>query len=84
MATCTNCLRGARPSITGIDRRTLMLEMGGAVIYITPREDGRIDVALNSENLVDGDYLSGGWDGERWIVCTRKGRDLCQERVRGV
>ena len=73
---CDNCLRGAVPSITGVDRRTLQLDMGGARLYVIPRANGQIDVCLNSDNLTDGDYLSGGWDGERWIVSTRKGRGV--------
>ena len=73
---CDNCLRGAVPSITGLDRKTLRLDMGGAALFVIPRESGRIDVTLNSENLTDGDYLSGSWDGERWIISTRKGKDI--------
>ena len=76
MAKCTLCLRGAAPSITGIDRRTLKLDMGGAILFVVPRGDGKIDVCLNTENLMEGDYLTGGWDGARWTVTTRKGKDI--------
>ena len=73
---CDNCLRGAVPSITGIEHRTLELDMRGARLYVIPQANGEIDVCLNSENLTDGDYLSAGWNGERWIVTTREGRDI--------
>ena len=73
---CDSCLRGAKPSITGIERRTLELDMGGARLYVIPKTNGEIDVCLNSENLMDGDYFSAGWNGERWIACSRKGRDI--------
>ena len=73
---CQQCLHGAIPSITGVEHRTLELDMGGARLYVIPKANGKIEVCLNSESLVEGDYLSAGWDGERWIVTTRKGRDI--------
>lgn len=50
-AKCTNCLRGARLRITGVNpSNTLRMDMGGAVLYVMPRGN-KIEVVLNSENL---------------------------------
>ena len=68
MAKCVKCLRGARISITGGNpKNTLKMDMGGAVLYIMPKEDGKIDVHLNSENLADGEYAVALWDGKTWV-----------------
>jgi hypothetical protein len=73
---CRQCLHGATIGITGITRRTLKLNMGGAVLYITPGKDGEIEVTLNSENLVEGDYAVARWNDARWICNTRLGGSL--------
>jgi hypothetical protein len=65
---CRKCLKGARISITGLDKNTLRMDMGGAVLYLTPKEDGKMEVALNSENLIDGDYAFATWTGNKWLV----------------
>ena len=65
---CDKCLRSARISTTGITKDTLKMDMGGAILYVMPREGGKIDVALNTENLLDGDYAYCTWDGEKWII----------------
>jgi len=71
MAKCDKCLRGARISITGVNpHNTLSLDMGGATLYIIPKQNGDIDVTLNSESLVDGDYASAYWDGNQWRYAT--------------
>jgi hypothetical protein len=77
MAKCVKCLRGARISITGVNpRNTLKMDMGGAVLYVMPKEKGEIEVCLNSENLVEGDYAVALWNGENWVITTKqKGRD---------
>lgn len=72
-AKCTNCLRGARLRITGVNpSNTLRMDMGGAVLYVMPRGN-KIEVVLNSENLIDGDYASATWDGEQWHYASGKG-----------
>lgn len=68
MAKCLKCLRGARISITGTDKKTLRMDMGGAVLYLMPKSDGSMEVALNSESLVDGDYAFATWTGEKWLA----------------
>lgn len=40
MPKCDKCLRGAKASITGIDKKTLKLDIGGAVFYAWPSKDG--------------------------------------------
>ncbi len=72
MAKCSKCLRGAKVSVTGVNpTNTLKMDMGGAVLYVMP-QGTKIEVVLNSENLINGDYASATWDGERWIYATRK------------
>jgi hypothetical protein len=68
MSKCNKCLRTAKSSITGINKKTLKIDMGGAVIYITPGVDGNINVSLNAESLVDGNYLYCIYDGNSWII----------------
>ena len=68
VAKCRKCLRGARIDITGTDKRTLCMDMGGAVLYLMPKEDGKMEVALNSENLNDGDFAVATWTGDKWLV----------------
>lgn len=75
---CDRCLRGARIDITGTDRRTLKLDMGGAVLYLIPGTEGKMSVVLNSEALIDGDYAAGDWDGENWRVATGNGQRIYQ------
>lgn len=67
---CDKCLKGAKVTTTGVNphNTTLKLNIGGAVLYVTPRPDGEVDVTLNAENLIDGDYLACIWNGERWII----------------
>lgn len=67
---CDKCLRGASISVTGANpRHTLKMDMGGAVLYVVPKADGTIEVILNSENLVDGDYAYCIWDESgNWII----------------
>ena len=77
MAKCLKCLRGARISITGTNQQTLKMDMGGAVLYLTPKSDGCMDVALNSENLFDGDYAFATWTGDRWSVGCGDDRNNC-------
>ncbi len=72
MAKCRKCLHGARISITGTNKKTLKMDMGGAVLYLMPKSNGKMEVALNSENLSEGDYASATWDGEQWYYATGK------------
>ena len=65
---CDKCLRSVRISTTGITKDTLKMDMGGAILYVMPREGGKIDVALNIGNLLDGDYAYCTWNGEKWII----------------
>ena len=74
---CTKCLRGARISITGTNKKTLKMDMGGAVLYLMPKEDGKMEVALNSENLIDGDYAFATWTGEKWQVGCGNDKNNC-------
>ena len=70
MAKCVKCLKGAKVSTTGVSPKnaTLRLDIGSAVLYVTPKSDGSIDVALNSENLLDGDFKYCIWNGKQWII----------------
>lgn len=77
MAKCNKCLRGARISITGTDGRTLRMDMGGAVLYLMPKDDGSMEVALNSENLVEGDYAFATWSGNEWFVGCGNDKNNC-------
>lgn len=43
-------------------------------MYVMPGANGQIDVTLNSQNLIDGDYAACVWDGERWIITTESGK----------
>lgn len=67
---CDRCLRGTRVRTTGVNpsNTTLRLDIGGAVLYVTPRLNGKIDVTLNAQNLLDGEYVVCSWDGEQWII----------------
>jgi hypothetical protein len=76
-AKCRKCLRGARISITGVYKNSLQMDMGGAILYLIPQSDGRMEVALHSENLVEGDYAAATWTGERWIVSCRRNENNC-------
>lgn len=73
---CVKCLRGTKVRTTGVNpsNATLKLDVGGAVMYVTPKTGGEIDVTLNSQNLLDGDYAFCIWDGERWIITTESGK----------
>ena len=66
---CEQCLKGAKVTTTGINPQntTLKLDIGGAVLYVTPR-NGEVEVTLNAENLVHGDYRVCIWNGEQWII----------------
>ena len=75
MARCVSCLRGAKISITGTNKRTLRMDMGGAVLYLMPDSKG-MEVTLNTEDLVDGDFASAAWDGERWVYATGKAKNM--------
>ena len=69
MSKCSKCLRGARCGITGVNpHNTLKMDIGGAVLYVTPKPNGAIDVALNSESLLDGDYIYACWTSQEWII----------------
>lgn len=69
---CDKCIRGARVSITGATpHNTLKMDMGGAVLYVIPRGI-EIEVALNTENLIDGNYTFAIWDGKQWLYTTSK------------
>jgi hypothetical protein len=72
MAKCDKCLRGTRVRTTGVNpaNTTLKMEIGGAVLYVMPGANGKIDVTLNTQNLNDGDYAVCIWDGERWSITT--------------
>lgn len=61
MAKCDKCLRGATIRTTGVNPKdaTLRMDLGGAVLYVSPRGDGGIEVMLNTQNLLDGDYADG-------------------------
>ena len=74
MAKCTKCLRGATIRTTGIDSKTLRMDMGGAVLYVIPCGE-EIEVVLNSESLVEGDYAAATWDGKQWFYATGKGKE---------
>jgi hypothetical protein len=52
------------------------MDMGGAVLYVMPGDNGKIEVNLNSQNLIDGDYAVCTWDGERWMVTTMSGATI--------
>ena len=77
MAKCSKCLRGARISITGIDKRTLRMDMGGAVLYLMPKSDGLFEIALNSGSLIEGDYAFATWSGNEWVVGCGKHENNC-------
>jgi hypothetical protein len=76
MAKCNKCLKGAKLSITGIDKRTLRIDIGGAVLYLMPTAKG-MDVSINSENLVEGDYAYATWTGEQWAIAFGNGKSNC-------
>ncbi len=65
---CDFCLRKAEAGTTGVTGDTLQIDMGGAVFYVIPLPNGKIDVDLNAESLVQGNYLSCRWTGEKWII----------------
>lgn len=71
---CHKCLHGARVSVTGVNPcHTLKMDMGSAVLYVVPNTDGTIEVILNSENLIDGDYAYCVWDGsDNWNISTAR------------
>ena len=56
-------------STTGVSpyNTTLKIDIGGAVIYVTPKGNS-VDVSVNSENLIDGDFKYLIWDGQKWII----------------
>lgn len=66
---CDSCLRGARVATTGVNpsNTTLKIDIGGAVLYVMPL-NGEINVTLNAQNLLDGDYIVCIWNGEQWII----------------
>jgi hypothetical protein len=74
---CRKCLKGARIRITGLDKNTLCMDMGGAVLYLMPKENGKMEVALNSENLIDGDYAFATWTGNKWQVGCGNSKNNC-------
>jgi hypothetical protein len=74
---CRKCLKGARISITGLDRNTLRMDMGGAVLYLMPKDNGEMEVALNSENLLEGDYALATWTGKEWLVGCGNSKNNC-------
>jgi len=51
------------------------MDMGGAVLYLMPDSKG-MEVTLNTEDLVDGDFASAAWDGERWVYATGKAKNM--------
>lgn len=67
---CDSCLRGAKATTTGVNpsNTTLRLDIGGAVIYVMPSQNGEINVSLNAQNLIDGEYIVCIWDGQQWII----------------
>lgn len=67
---CDNCLRGASLRTTGVNPKdaTLKIDIGGAVLYVMPGSDGEINVTLNTQNLIDGDYALAIWNGDTWII----------------
>ncbi len=69
MKKCDKCLKGAVASTTGVSpyNTTLKIDIGGAVIYVTPKGNS-VDVSVNSENLIDGDFKYLIWDGQKWII----------------
>ena len=75
MPKCDKCLRGSKASITGIDKKTLRLDIGGAVLYAWPSADG-FEISLNAKSLVDGDYIVALWNGETWIVESEGGQSI--------
>lgn len=75
MAKCDKCLHGAKVSITGADKKTLKLDIGGAVFYAWPSRDG-FEISLNAKSLVDGDYIVALWNGEQWIVESEGGQSI--------
>ena len=77
MAKCNKCLRGARISLTGTNKKTLRMDMGGAVLYLMPQGKDKMEIALNSENLFEGDYAFATWTGEEWFVGCGKDKNNC-------
>lgn len=70
MNKCNKCLKGAKLTTTGVDGgKTLKIDLGGAVIYIMPK-DGDIDVHVNSDNLLDGEFAVALWRRNdcKWII----------------
>lgn len=47
------------------------------MMYLTPKENGEMDVALNSENLIDGDYAFATWTGNKWLVACGNSKNNC-------
>lgn len=72
MIKCSRCLHGVKFATTGVeDPKKLKMDMGGAVLYVMPGKNGKIEVTLNTENLIDGDYAVANWNGERWTWSIR-------------
>jgi hypothetical protein len=48
---CDKCLRGVQARTTGTNPKdvTLKMNMGGAIVYVTPHTDGTIDVTLTQK-----------------------------------
>jgi hypothetical protein len=74
---CRKCLKGARISITGTNKKTLRMDMGGAVLYLMPKDNGKMEAALNSENLTEGDFAFATWTGEEWLVGCGNDKNNC-------
>jgi len=68
MSKCKKCLHSAKLKITGLNSKTLKIDIGGVNIYIMPQSNENIDVSVNSENLVEGDYFYAIWNKENWII----------------
>ena len=67
---CDNCLRKAQATTTGGSPRnaTLKIDMGGAVFYVMPGPNGEIEVTLNAENIILGNYIYCYFDGKQWFI----------------
>ena len=69
MGKCTACSRGVLISTTGVNpSSTLKIDIGGATLYVVPKSDGKIDVHVDGESLIDGDIALCTWDGIEWFA----------------
>lgn len=54
MAKCYKCLRGSRLNVRGVNpQTTLEMDIGGALLFVMPKENGKIEVHLIGANGLD-------------------------------